>query len=64
MSDPPRRPLGRPPLRYGDPSTSINLRLPGSDYDKLYVIARQHRMSVSQYTRHVLREKLNTTDRE
>ena len=48
-----RRP-GRPPLDPDDPSTTVNVRLPGREYDRLYTIAQQQRLTVPEMIRRAL----------
>jgi hypothetical protein len=45
-----RRP-GRPPLDPDHPSTAVNLRLPSSEYDALFQIARREHVSVPEIIR-------------
>lgn len=55
MPDEPRRPRGRPPLKDGEPSTSLSLRLPQSDYDRADAIARKHGTTVAEIFRAAFR---------
>jgi hypothetical protein len=45
------KPPGRPPLQRGDPSVSVHLRVPGSQYDAAYRRAARERLSVPEYLR-------------
>jgi len=42
---------GRPALRNGETSTSVNVRLPDSDYDRIFREARARRCSVPDILR-------------
>lgn len=50
-----RRRRGKPPLRDGDPSCGVYLRVEGSLYDRIYVAARLQRQTVNDYIRAILR---------
>jgi len=49
-----RRP-GHPPLDDTDPSTSVHVRLPSTQYDNLYAIARRERVTVPEVIRRLIR---------
>jgi len=51
MAVPTGRPPGRPPLRRGDPSVSMHVRLPTSDYDRLEQRAQAARVTVPELVR-------------
>jgi hypothetical protein len=55
MKPKPRR--GRPALAPDDPSVSVHLRLPSSQYDELYARARAERSSVAEVIREAVRPK-------
>lgn len=42
---------GRPPLQAGDPSVSVHLRVPSSQYDAAYQRAQRDRMTVPEVIR-------------
>jgi hypothetical protein len=46
-----QRPTGRPPLRRGDPSVSVHLRVPTSQYDAAYQRAARVGVSVPEFLR-------------
>jgi Arc/MetJ-type ribon-helix-helix transcriptional regulator len=56
------RPNGRPPLKRGDPSVNVSVRLPGSQYDALDRRAQQQRVNVSELIRRTLRRQLEDDD--
>ena len=45
------RPTGRPPLQRGDPSVSVHLRVPSSQYDAAYQRAKTVGVSVPEFLR-------------
>lgn len=61
--DAPRRRPGRPPIREGEHSTSVQVRLPDSDFDRLSAVARQHRMTIPTLVRVVLTKTLGLDGR-
>jgi hypothetical protein len=54
-----QRPPGRPPLRRGEPSVSVHIRVPASQYDRLYQQAQAARVdNLSAF----IRRRLDDTD--
>jgi hypothetical protein len=45
------KPAGRPPLKSGDPSVSVHVRVPSSQYDAVYHRASREGLSVPEYLR-------------
>ena len=56
-----RRP-GRPPLDEHDPSTTVHLRLPSTQYDNLYAIAQRAHTSVPEVIRRLIRREPHDDD--
>lgn len=54
---------GRPALREGEPSTSVNVRLPASDYDRVYAQARAERVSVPEVLRRQADQSVGLAER-
>jgi hypothetical protein len=52
---PPKR-QGRPPLDKEDPSVSVNVRVPGKLYDRMYERAQRERVTIPELIRRNLRE--------
>lgn len=50
-----RKRRGNQPLKSGDPSCSVHLKVEGSLYDRLYASARARRQTVNEYIRSLLR---------
>jgi hypothetical protein len=46
-----RKPTGRPPLQRGDPSVSVHIRVPGSQYDRLEQQAHAARVGIPELIR-------------
>jgi hypothetical protein len=46
-----QRPPGRPPLRRGEPSVSVHIRVPASQYDRLQQQAQAARGSIPDLIR-------------
>lgn len=46
--------VGRPPLADNDPSANVQLRVPGSLYDRIYAEASRERLSVPDIIRRAL----------
>jgi hypothetical protein len=55
---------GRPPLKPGESSTSINLRIAVSDYDRACRVAIRQDRSVAEVLRRGLKRELNRADDE
>jgi len=47
----PQKPNGRPPLTRGEPSASVHLRVPRSQYDRLEQRAQAQRVNVPELIR-------------
>jgi hypothetical protein len=54
VDDTPRRRVGRPRLRDGEPTQRIQLQLPASDYDRVTKVAVHHRVSVQTVVRRAI----------
>jgi predicted HicB family RNase H-like nuclease len=63
MSENHKRP-GRPPLKPGESSTSINVRIPVSDYDRACRVAIRQDRSVAEVLRRGLRRECDNADDE
>jgi hypothetical protein len=61
-SPPPPRKTGRPPLREGEASCSLHVRLPTSDFDRVFVKASRDRLSMSEFVRHAVTRVLADDD--
>jgi hypothetical protein len=62
---PPRsKRTGRPPLDPNDPSTELHIRLPSKQYDALYAVARQRRLTVAEAARLSIRRLLRDANQE
>ena len=56
------RPRGRPRLDPDNPSAQVMVKLPSKQYDRLYAVARQLRVSPPEVVRRVLKAALTKTD--
>ena len=49
------RPPGRPPLAPNDPSVTLHVRVPATQFDATYAKARDARVTIAEFVRGALR---------
>lgn len=54
--------LGRPPLAPNEPSVSVSVRIPLSQYDRLYKYADRERLSIAESVRVAISHGVSTPD--
>jgi hypothetical protein len=66
MSDDERSPrrMGRKPVRDGDSSAQVNVKLPATDFDALYAEARRQRCTAPELGRQAIARRLRRDDDE